>query len=132
MTRRYIDLNDEHVFKQFKLSELITESKTVVYYPDYLLQVPPSPWLPRERHALALPTARANRPCQPPPLAPLLQVQSQQQLINLLDYAVYIRNISMCALDWSCCCSGSLFPVGVASSTMSSWSSYWSWIAEYS
>lgn len=43
MTRRYIDLNDEHVFKQFKLSELITESKTVVYYPDYLLQVPPLP-----------------------------------------------------------------------------------------
>jgi hypothetical protein len=34
----YVDLNDEHVFKSFKLSELRTESKTVVYFPDYLLQ----------------------------------------------------------------------------------------------
>ncbi len=54
-----IDLNDEHVFKTCKLSELLTESKTVVFFPDYLLQV-----------------------------------QSQQQLINLLDLAIYIRNIS--------------------------------------
>ena len=35
----YVDLIDEHVFKQFALSELLTESKTVVYFPDYLLQV---------------------------------------------------------------------------------------------
>ena len=54
-----IDLNDEHVFKTCKLSELRTESKTVVFFPDYLLQV-----------------------------------QSQQQLINLLDLAIYIRNVS--------------------------------------
>lgn len=55
----FVDLNDEHVFKSFKLSELLTESKTVIYAPDYLLQV-----------------------------------QSRQQLINLLDFAVYIRNLS--------------------------------------
>jgi hypothetical protein len=35
----YVDLNDEHVFKAFKLSELLTESKTVLHAPDYLLQV---------------------------------------------------------------------------------------------
>ena len=33
------DLNDETGFKLFKLSELLTESKTVFYFPDYLLQV---------------------------------------------------------------------------------------------
>eukprot|EP00746_Dinoflagellata_sp_MGD_P124033 gnl/MRDRNA2_/MRDRNA2_58642_c0_seq1.p1 gnl/MRDRNA2_/MRDRNA2_58642_c0~~gnl/MRDRNA2_/MRDRNA2_58642_c0_seq1.p1 ORF type:complete len:1612 (+),score=292.79 gnl/MRDRNA2_/MRDRNA2_58642_c0_seq1:504-4838(+) len=55
----FVDLNDEHVFKKFKLSELLTESKTVVYAPDFLLQVP-----------------------------------SRQQLINLLDLAVYVRNVS--------------------------------------
>lgn len=55
----FVDINDEHVFKDFKLSELLTESKTVVYFPDYLLQVP-----------------------------------NRQQLINLLDLAVQIRNIS--------------------------------------
>jgi hypothetical protein len=55
----FVDLNDEHVFKAYKLSELLTESKTVLYFPDYLLQVP-----------------------------------NRQQLINLLDYAVYVRNIS--------------------------------------
>ena len=55
----FVDLNDEHVFKMFKLSELLTESKTVLYFPDYLLQV-----------------------------------QSRQQLINLLDLAVYLRNLS--------------------------------------
>jgi len=55
----FVDLNDEHVFKSFKLSELLTESKTVIYFPDYLLQV-------------------SNR----------------QQLINLLDLAIHIRNIS--------------------------------------
>jgi hypothetical protein len=54
-----VDLNDEHVFKSFKLSELVTESKTVVYFPDYVLQVP-----------------------------------SRQQLINLLDLAIKIRNAS--------------------------------------
>ena len=31
-------LNDEHCFKMFKLSDLLTESKTVVHFPDYLLQ----------------------------------------------------------------------------------------------
>ena len=55
----FVDLNDEHVFKQFKLSELLTESKTVVYFPDFLLQVP-----------------------------------SRQELINLLDMALHVRNIS--------------------------------------
>ena len=54
-----VDLNDEHVFKTCRLSELRTESKTVVFFPDYLLQV-----------------------------------QSQQQLINLLDLAIYVRNVS--------------------------------------
>lgn len=55
----YIDLNDEHVFKTYKLSELLTESKTVLYYPDYLLQV-----------------------------------SERQHLINLLDLAIELRNIS--------------------------------------
>ena len=55
----FVDLNDEHVFKSFKLSELVTESKTVVYFPDYVLQV-----------------------------------HSRQQLINLLDLAIKIRNVS--------------------------------------
>jgi hypothetical protein len=55
----FIDLNDEHVFKSFRLDELLTESKTVIYFPDYLLQVP-----------------------------------DRQHLINLLDLAVKIRNIS--------------------------------------
>lgn len=36
----FVDLNDDHAFKEFKLSELLTESKTVVNAPDYLLQVP--------------------------------------------------------------------------------------------
>lgn len=53
------DLNDEHVFKSYALSELLTESKTVLYGPHFLLQV-------------------SNR----------------QQLINLLDYALYVRNVS--------------------------------------
>ena len=56
----YVDLNDEHVFKTFKLSELRSESKTVVHAPDFLLQVP-----------------------------------SRQQLINLLDFAIYVRNVSL-------------------------------------
>ena len=55
----FVDLNDDHVFKSYKLSELLTESKTVIYGPDYLLQV-----------------------------------HSRQQLINLLDLSVYLRNIS--------------------------------------
>jgi len=55
----YVDLNDEHVFKSFKLAALLTESKTVVYSPFYRLQL-----------------------------------QSRQQLINLLNYAIYIRNLS--------------------------------------
>lgn len=54
-----VDLNDEHVFKQFKLSELLTESKTVFFSPNYLLQVP-----------------------------------SKQELINLLDFAIHVRNVS--------------------------------------
>ena len=56
----FVDANDEHVFKKFKLCDLLTESKTVLYFPDYVLQV-----------------------------------QSRQQLINLLDFAIYIRNLSM-------------------------------------
>lgn len=55
----FVDLNDETSFKQYKLSELLTESKTVVFYPDYLLQV----W-------------------------------TRQQLIDLLDLAVKVRNVS--------------------------------------
>ena len=55
----FVDLNDEHVFKEYELKELLTESKTVLYAPDYLLQVP-----------------------------------NRSQLINLLDYAIYVRNIS--------------------------------------
>lgn len=55
----YCDLNDDPAFRQSKLSDLVTESKVVVYFPDYLLLV-----------------------------------SSRQQLINLLDYAIYIRNIS--------------------------------------
>ena len=56
----FIDLNDEHVFKSLKLSELLTESKTVLYFPDYLLQVP-----------------------------------SRQELVNLLDLAIHVRNLSL-------------------------------------
>jgi hypothetical protein len=55
----YSDLNDDPRFRQSKISDLVTESKVVVYFPDYLLLV-----------------------------------SSRQQLINLLDYAVYIRNVS--------------------------------------
>ena len=55
----FVDLNDEINFEKKKLSEVVTESKVVLYFPDYLLTV-------------------SNR----------------QQLINLLDYAVYVRNIS--------------------------------------
>ena len=55
----YVDANDDHVFRKLKLSEMLTESKTVLHFPDYLLQV-----------------------------------QSQQQLVNLLDLAVYVRNVS--------------------------------------
>ena len=35
----FVDLNDEHAFKSFPLEELVTESKTAVYAPDYVLQV---------------------------------------------------------------------------------------------
>ena len=35
----FIDANDEHVFKEFRLDTLCSESKTVLYAPDYLLQV---------------------------------------------------------------------------------------------
>jgi hypothetical protein len=55
----FVDLNDDIAFEKKKLSEIITESKVVLYFPDYLLLV-----------------------------------SSRQQLINLLDYAIYIRNIS--------------------------------------
>jgi len=54
----FVDLNDDVQFRKEKLSDLLTESKVVVYFPDYLLLV-----------------------------------SSRQQLINLLDYALYIRNI---------------------------------------
>jgi len=59
----FVDLNDDHIFKKFKMSELVKESKTVLHGPDLLLQVP-----------------------------------NRQQLINLLDYAVYVRNISFFVL----------------------------------
>jgi len=59
----FVDINDDHVFKKFKLKELLTESKTVLFFPDYLLQVP-----------------------------------DRQHLINLLDLAVHLRNISMFVL----------------------------------
>ena len=36
----FIDMNDEHVFKMQHLNTLTTESKVVVYFPDFLLQVP--------------------------------------------------------------------------------------------
>ena len=55
----YVDLNDTHVFKKFKLSDLVTESKIVFFFPDYLLQV-----------------------------------ESRQQLINLLHLSIYLRNLS--------------------------------------
>ena len=55
----YVDLNDDVAFEEKKLSEILTESKIVLYFPDYLLLV-----------------------------------SSRQQLINLLDYAIYIRNLS--------------------------------------
>ena len=55
----FVDLNDEHIFKQFKLAELLTESKTVLFYPDFLLQV-----------------------------------QNRQELMNLLDLAARLRNVS--------------------------------------
>ncbi len=35
----FVDLNDEPDFRRSKLSELITESKVVVYFPDYMLLV---------------------------------------------------------------------------------------------
>lgn len=54
----FVDLNDDVQFRKEKLSDLLTESKVVVYFPDYLLLV-----------------------------------SSRQQLINLLDYALYLRNI---------------------------------------
>lgn len=55
----YVDLNDDHVFKSSKLSELLTESKTVLYFPDFILQV-----------------------------------SDRRQLINLLDLAAQLRNVS--------------------------------------
>ena len=69
----FIDLNDEHVFKSFKLSELLTESKTVIHYPDYLLQV-----------------------------------SDRQQLINLLDLAIHLRNVSFFILVLFCLRRGSV------------------------
>lgn len=51
-----VDLNDEYVFEKFKLNELTPESKTVIYFRDYRLQM-----------------------------------TSRQQLINLLDVAIYVR-----------------------------------------
>lgn len=35
----FVDLNDEAQFRKAKLSELLTESKVVVYFPDYMLLV---------------------------------------------------------------------------------------------
>ena len=63
LTQAYVDLNDEHVFKFFKLSELLNhntgESKLVFFAPHYLLQV-----------------------------------TKRQHLINLLDMAISVRNVS--------------------------------------
>ena len=56
----FVDLNDNHAFKKSQLNTLITESKIVIYFPDFLLQV-----------------------------------TSRQDLINLLDYAINIRNVSL-------------------------------------
>jgi len=53
-----VDLNDAHVFKKEKISDLVTESKTVLFFPDFVLQV-----------------------------------TDRKQLINLLDYALAIRNV---------------------------------------
>lgn len=55
----FVDTNDEYMFKSYKIFELLKESKTVLHYPDYLLQVP-----------------------------------NRTQLINLLDLALRIRNVS--------------------------------------
>ena len=63
VTQLFVDLNDDYVCKQFKLSTLLTESKMVLFAPDYLLQV-----------------------------------QSQQHLINLVDFSVYVRNVSLLIL----------------------------------
>lgn len=35
----FVDLNDDPQFRKAKLSELLTESKVVVYFPDYMLLV---------------------------------------------------------------------------------------------
>ena len=45
----YIDMDDETKFKQTKFSEILGESKTVLYAPHYLLQV---------LYSLAFPTCR--------------------------------------------------------------------------
>ncbi len=55
----FVDLNEEHVFKSYKHSELLMESKTMIYSQVYLLQV-----------------------------------LDGHQLINLLDLALCIQNIS--------------------------------------
>jgi len=59
----FVDLNDEHIFKEFKLSDLVSESKTVLFFPDFLLQVP-----------------------------------AREHLINLLNLAIYVRNVSFFTL----------------------------------
>ena len=38
LTQVFVDLNDEHVFTKRKLFDMLTESKTVLYFPDFLLQ----------------------------------------------------------------------------------------------
>lgn len=53
------DLNAEHSFKRMALTALVAESKTVLYFPNYILQVP-----------------------------------NRQHLINLLDVALRLRNVS--------------------------------------
>jgi hypothetical protein len=37
LEQSFIDANDCHQFKKYKLSELLTESKTVLYYPTFYL-----------------------------------------------------------------------------------------------
>jgi hypothetical protein len=61
----FVDLNDEHVFKAFKLSELLTESKTVLYAPDYLLQAQTSPTPPP-----IAPLSASPLPLRPPAPSP--------------------------------------------------------------
>ena len=84
----YVDLNDDPQFRRVKLSELITESKVLVYFPDYMLLVSRSvsSWLISSAGRWI---SLSNQPSF---------LFSRHQLINLLDYAIYIRNIGLFVL----------------------------------